>query len=152
METSPYEGAVAGLMSTNVEREALLARLTAAFARKDNVGILEAMRADVDIEVPGSSPLAGHHRGVDAVGLFLSGLQRVFVPATKPIEYSHDGNEMFVSQTLRAAAVEWVHRYRITFDQSGRIERLVFEPDDIEMFDALVASAFASTPSPAARP
>ena len=132
-------------MSTPVEREALFVRLTVAFGRKDNAEIIKAMRPDVEIEVPGNSSLAGHHHGYDAVGRFLAGLQRVFVPAELPMEFSHEGKEMVLSQILRAGSTEWTHRYRITFDESGRIERIVFEPDDIKTFDVLVERAFAAT-------
>jgi hypothetical protein len=135
-------------MSTPVEREALFVRLTVLFGRKDTAEIIKVMRPEVDIEVPGDSVLAGHHQGFEAVSRFLAGLQRVFVPAEQPIEFSHEGNEMVMSQVLRAGATEWRHRYRITFDESGRIERIVFEPPNIKAFDVLVARAFEATDRP----
>jgi hypothetical protein len=100
------------------------------------------MRSDVEIEVPGGSMLAGCHHGSDAVSLFLDRLQRVFVPAEQPLEFFHEGNEMVMSQILRAGITEWTHRYRIAFDESERIERIVFEPDDIRTFDVLVNRVF----------
>ena len=127
----------------------MFVRLTDAFGREDNDEILKAMRPGVAIEVPGNSPLAGHHRGSEEVHAFLVGLQRVFVPTEKPFEFVHNGNEMVMSQVLRARATEWTHRYRITFDEAGRVERILFEPDDIEAFDALVKRVFETTDSPA---
>jgi ketosteroid isomerase-like protein len=135
-------------MNTPVARETVLVQLTAAFARKDNARILEAMRPDVEIEVPGMSPLSGRHRGTEAVGRFVEGLARVFVPAESPIEFSHEGNEMVTSQIFRAQTTEWTHRYRITFDESGRIERIVFEPDDVQTFDRLVNEVFDEPSEP----
>jgi ketosteroid isomerase-like protein len=131
---------VGALMNTPLEREGLLTRMTAAFARKDNKQILEAMRPDVEIVVPGDSPLSGHHRGTEEVARFLRGLERVFVPAGTPIEYSHVGHDMIVTQLLRAQATLWTHHYRITFDRSGRIERIVFRPDDVPAFERLVGT------------
>jgi hypothetical protein len=125
---------------TPVAHETLFVRLTVAFGQKDNATILAAMTPDVEIEVPGGSPLAGCHQGADAVGRF--------VPAERPIEFGHDGNEMMMSQTLRAETTEWTHRYRITFADSGRIERIVFEPPDIDSFDLLVDRAFAAPDRP----
>jgi hypothetical protein len=136
-------------MTTPVEREALFGRLTLAFGRQDNDEILTAMRPGVAIEVPGESPLAGHHRGSEDVHDFLVGLQRVFVPTDKPFEFAHNGNEMVMSQVLRAGTTEWTHRYRITFDEAGRVERILFEPDDIEAFDVLVKRVFETDDGPA---
>jgi ketosteroid isomerase-like protein len=134
--------AVGLLMDTPVQRETVIVQLTAAFARKDTARILEAMRPDVEIEVPGKSPLSGHHRGAEEVGRFVEGLGRVFVPAESPLKFSHEGNEMVTSQIFRAQTTEWTHRYRITFDESGQIERIVFEPDDVAVFDRLVKDVF----------
>ena len=133
-------------MSTQIERESLLTQLTSAFARKDNVQILKAMRADVDIEVPGESPLAGKHQGAEAVDRFLSALRLVFAAEGAPSEYHHAGNEMVLTQTLRARAALWEHHYRIVFDQDGRIERIVFEPNDVAGFDRLVKDALGDDP------
>jgi hypothetical protein len=43
---------------------------------------------------------------------------------------------------------EWTLRFRITFDESRRIGRLVWEADDIETFDVLVEAVFEAADRP----
>lgn len=59
-------------MTTPLQRETVLVQLTAAFAR--NARILKAMRPDVEIVMPSTSTLSGHHRGTEAVGRFVEKL------------------------------------------------------------------------------
>jgi DNA-binding CsgD family transcriptional regulator len=77
-------------MSAPSDREALFAKVSAAFAR----GEYAAMRGDVDVEVPGHSQFAGHHRGYDEVAVWLRGMRQALVPAGRPIEYAHEGDDM----------------------------------------------------------
>jgi hypothetical protein len=135
-------------MNTPLEREGLLARLSAAYTCGDHASVIAAMRLDVDVEVPGHSPFAGHHHGPEEVGRWLLGMRRAFVPAGRPLAFSHEGDDMVVSQVVRLKGVEWTNRYRITFDDSGRIERILWEPDDIETFDVLVESVFEAADRP----
>jgi hypothetical protein len=135
-------------MNTPEEREHLLARLSDAFSRSDYAPIIEAMGPDVDVEVPGSSAFAGHHHGPEEVGRWLRGMRRAFVPSGKPIEFSHEGDDMVMTQVVRLKLGEWNHRIRLTFDESGRIARIVWEADDIETFDVLVEAVFGAADRP----
>jgi hypothetical protein len=87
-------------MNTPAEREAVLARLSDAFSRGDNAAIIEAMRPDVDVEVPGTSEFAGHHHGPDEVDRWLRGVRRAFRTMGDPI-VSHEGDDMVVSRVVR---------------------------------------------------
>jgi hypothetical protein len=129
-------------MSTPAEREALLARISDAFSRGDQAAVVDAMRPDVDVEVPGHSRFAGHHHGPDEVDRWLRGLRRAFVLAGDPIEISHEGDDMVVSWVVSLKLGEWTLRFRLTFDESGRIGRIVWEADDIDTFDVLVESVY----------
>jgi hypothetical protein len=140
--------AVTTFMNTPAEREAMLARLSDAFTRRDYATIIEALRHDVDVEVPGHSRFAGHHRGPEAVGRWLRGMQGAVVQVGNRIEFSHEGDDMVVTQVVGLKLGEWTHRFRITFDESGRIERMVWEADDIETFDVLVEAVFEAADRP----
>jgi hypothetical protein len=135
-------------MNTPAEREAVLARISDAFSRGDQAAVVDAMRPDVDVEVPGTSPFAGHHRGPDEVDRWLRGLRRAFALAGDPTEVSHEGDDMVVSRVVRLKLGEWTLRFRLTFDESGRIGRIVWEADDIETFDVLVEAVFEAADRP----
>lgn len=59
------------------DRECLFAELLAAFGRRDHDVIRASMRPDVVLVLPGSSPLAGTHRGIAEVGHFVVALRKV---------------------------------------------------------------------------
>jgi ketosteroid isomerase-like protein len=134
-------------VKTHVEREALVARISAAFARGDNDGVTGGMLPDVVIVVPGNSPFAGEHRGHEAIGKWLVGLRRAFTLAEKPIEYVHEGDDMIVTNVYLVGAKEWTNRFRVTFD-GPYVSRLVWEPIDIDTFDALVDRVFEAAEGP----
>jgi hypothetical protein len=69
---------------TQLQREKLLARLATAFAQRDFRTMERAMREDVVLDLPGSSPFAGEHQGHESVGKFLLGI-RQFVISTEPV-------------------------------------------------------------------
>jgi hypothetical protein len=73
-------------------------------------------------------------------------LRLVFAAEGAPSEYHHSGDEMVLTQTLRARGALWEHHYRIVFDHDGRIERIVFEPNDIGAFDRLVTRVLGDDP------
>lgn len=59
------------------ERVALFAELLAAFGRRDHALIRAAMRPDDVLVLPGSSPLAGAHRGIAEVERFVVAIRMV---------------------------------------------------------------------------
>jgi ketosteroid isomerase-like protein len=78
----------------NVERETLFTRLVLAFVQRDFATVRQALREDVVLILPGSSPFAGVHRGVEAVGRFLLGLRRLVVSEDRPTTFLHEGDAL----------------------------------------------------------
>jgi hypothetical protein len=99
--------------------------------------------------LPGSSPFAGVHRGVEAVGRFLLGLRQFVVSDEKALRYAHEGDELVASNDFLVHgprhSVEMTMRVRVAFDQTGKIVEIVAEPDDIGLFDHVIVSTFSTT-------
>jgi len=74
------------------QRETLFSRLVSAYLDRDLVTIEEALRPDVVLHLPGSSPFAGEHHGRDAVGRFLLGLRQFLESHDVPTAFEHDEN------------------------------------------------------------
>jgi hypothetical protein len=119
------------------EREAMLAWVKASFARGDQPAALRAMTPDIEVVVPGSTPFAGTYRGGDEVHRWLLAMSRAFVPAGRPNEFSHEGDDMVLHQWAWVRGREWLNCFRFTFD-GPRMSRIVWEPEDIATFDELI--------------
>ena len=129
-------------------RETLFASLVLAFLERDFARIGQALREDVVLVLPGGSPFAGVHHGAEAVGRFLLGLRQFVISDEKALSYSHEGDELiarndFLVQGPRHV-VEMTMRVRVAFDQEGRISEVFAEPDDVGLFDHVIATAFST--------
>ena len=132
-------------------RETLFASLVLAFLERDFATIGQALREDVVLVLPGSSPFAGVHRGAEAVGRFLLGLRQFVISDENALSYSHDGDELIASNDFLVHgprhAVEMTMRVRVAFDHEGKIGEVFAEPDDVGLFDHVIVSTFSTTTS-----
>jgi ketosteroid isomerase-like protein len=133
------------------DRECLFAELLAAFGRRDNDVIRAAMRPDVDLVLPGSSPLAGTHRGIAEVSRFVVALRMVLQTGRNDsqISFLHQGDQMVVRHQVSVLGprhtAEMVLRQRFTFDgPGGKIVSITVEPEDEGLFDYVVQSALGN--------
>jgi len=90
--------------TSELGRETLFASMVRAFLERDFETIGQAMREDVVLVLPGSSPFAGVHRGAEAVGRFLLGLRQSVISDEKALSYSHEGDELIASNDSSARA------------------------------------------------
>ena len=131
-------------------RETLFASLVLAFLERDFTTIGQALREDVVLVLPGSSPFAGVHRGAEAVGRFLLGLRQFVVSDEKALSFSHDGDELIASNDFLVHgpqhAVEMTMRVRVGFDRDGKICEVFAEPEDVGLFDHVIVSTFSTAP------
>jgi ketosteroid isomerase-like protein len=74
-------------------REDLFARLVGAFKHRDFAVFDEAVRPDVVLEMPGSSWLAGTHRGLESFGRHVAGLRQVLRSTDEPTVYLHETDQ-----------------------------------------------------------
>ena len=132
-----------------LDREALFASLVLAFIERDFAAIGQALRDDVVLVLPGSSPFAGVHRGAEAVGRFLLGLRQFVVSDEEALSYSHEGDELIASNDFLVHgprhSVEMTMRVRVAFDQEGKIREVFAEPEDVGLFDHVIVSTFSTT-------
>jgi hypothetical protein len=135
--------------TSELGRETLFASLVLAFLERDFATIGQALREDVVLVLPGSSPFAGVHRGSEAVGRFLLGLRQFVISDEKALSYSHEGDELIASNDFLVHgprhAVEMTMRVRVGFDHEGKISEVFAEPDDVGLFDHVIASTFSTT-------
>jgi ketosteroid isomerase-like protein len=132
----------------NTDREAIFAELLAAFGRRDNNVILAAMRPDVVLLLPGTSPLAGTYRGIEEVGRFVVALRAVLDTGRHEVSFEHEGDDMVVRHQVavhgRQHIAGMVLHQRFTFDApSGKITSITVEPEDRGLFDYVVRTALA---------
>jgi ketosteroid isomerase-like protein len=136
-------------MSTDqlhADREAVFVELLAAFGRRDIAVIRAAMRTDVVLELPGTSPLAGTHRGIEEVAHFVAALRMVLGTGRHRISFEHEGDEMVVRHQVSVYgpkhAAEMVLRQRFTFDSDvGKLASITVEPEDQGLFDYVLHTA-----------
>ena len=132
---------------THVYRETLVTRLATAFAQRDFRTIEREMREDVVLDLPGSSPFAGEHHGIESVGKFLLGI-RQFVISDEPLfTFVHDEDSTTASHGISVAGphhlVEMTLRITFTFDREERISAVLVEPSDPGLFTHVIAAAFS---------
>ena len=108
--------------------------------------IRAAMLPDVVLDLPGSSPLAGTHRGVEAVGRFVVALRTVLDTGRHEVSFEHDGDQMVVRHQVAVHGPQHVAAMvlyqRFTFDApSGKLASITVEPEDRGLFDYVVHTA-----------
>lgn len=140
-----------GNATLNSDRECLFAELLAAFGRRDHAVIRASMRPDVTLTLPGSSPLAGTHRGIAEVGHFVVALRMVLQTGRNngEISFLHEGDQMVVRHQVSVLGprhtAEMVLLQRFTFDgKSSKLASITVEPEDEGLFDYVVQSALGS--------
>ena len=126
------------------EREGLFAWLVGAFMHRDFVAFDEAVAEDVVTELPGSSWLAGTHRGRESFGRHMVALRQVLRSAETPTTYLHGGNQMIARHQMMVRGpkhqVEMVLRIKVRFDEDGKIASSAVEPEDLGLFDHVANS------------
>jgi hypothetical protein len=134
---------------SELDREVLFASLVLAFLERDFATIGQALREDVVLVLPGSSPFAGVHRGAEAVGRFLLGLRQFVISDERALSFSHEADQLIANNAFLVHgprhAVEMTMRVRVTFDQEGKIGEVFAEPDDVGLFDHVIVSTFSTT-------
>ena len=131
-------------MSIDEDREATLGAVSSAFARKDHDAVLVAMSDDIEIVVPGDTPFAGTYAGKSEALRWLLQLRDAFVPDKQPVTFAHGGNDMIVRHQMALVdGGQWINIFRVTFN-GPLIERIVWEPEDLETFDTLIGRVINS--------
>jgi ketosteroid isomerase-like protein len=115
----------------------MLVRVSSAFARKDQDAVLAVLSDDIEIVVPGGTSFAGRYTGKTEAFWWLLRMRDAFIPAERGVTFSHVGNDMVVRQMAEVNGGEWMNVFRFTFN-GALIQRIVWEPDDISKFDALI--------------
>ena len=128
----------------NSDREAIFAELLAAFGRRDNDVILAAMSANVVLELPGSSLLAGTYRGIHEV----SALRSVLDTGRHEVSFQHVGDQMLIRHQVAVHGPQHVAGMilfqRFTFHApTGKIVSITVEPEDRGLFDYVVHTALS---------
>jgi ketosteroid isomerase-like protein len=127
------------------DREVIFAELLAAFGRHDHDVIRAAMSSDVILVMPGSSPLAGTHRGIEEVGRFVASLRAVLDSGQHEVSFEHEGDEMVVRHQVEVHGPQHIAGMilyqRFVFDSpSGKIVSITVEPEDGGLFDYVIHS------------
>ena len=127
------------------DREIIFGELLAAFGRHDHEVIRAAMRPDVILVMPGSSPLAGTYRGIDEVGRFVISLRVALDSGRHELDFEHDGDEMVVRHQVEVHGPQHVAGMilyqRFAFDSAtGMITSITVEPEDRGLFDYVIHS------------
>ena len=139
------EGARGLAGDVRTQRERLFARMIDAFLNQDYEAIDRAMRDDIVLTMPGSSPVSGTHRGRDEVVRFIVAARRAFDPGGRPITYRHSEDEMVASNDLSVRGplhdVEMRIEVRVTFDEEGKAARVAIDPSDVGLLDHVLATA-----------
>jgi ketosteroid isomerase-like protein len=113
-----------------------------AFMRRDFAALEAAWRPDVVMTLPGSSWLAGTYEGYDDVSRGVLGLRQVLDSEQKQITFLHEGDQMIVRHDIEVHGsmhvVEMTLRVRMRYDEGGKVEAILVEPEDIGLFDHVV--------------
>jgi ketosteroid isomerase-like protein len=127
------------------ERERFFERMVTAFQEQDYEALERAMRDDIVLTVPGSSPVSGTHRGRDEVGRFLAASRRALDPGSRPASFRHTADEMVATNEVGVHGpvhdVRMRFEVRVRFDEDGRAASASIEPADVGLFDHVLATA-----------
>ena len=122
-----------------VAREAQFVDNMAAFMRRDFKTVEAAWRPDVVMDMPGTSWLAGVHRGFDDVSRCVLGLRHVLASINRRTTFLHAGDQMIVRHDIEVHGpdhvVEMTLRVRVRYDSEGKAASISLEPDDLGLFD-----------------
>jgi hypothetical protein len=94
------------------------------------------------MEMPGTSWLAGTHRGFKDVSRCVLGLRQVLASEDRRTTFLHEGDNMVVRHDIMVHgpehAVEMTVRIRFQYDADGKTESIDLEPKDLGLFDHVV--------------
>ena len=125
-------------------REGIFAHAAVAFVQRDLETLLRLVRDDVEVALIGSSPIAGTHRGPDAVARVVMQLRRYVSCTAEPIRFAHDRDRMTAHRDVLIVGLR--HRVGMTlhltfsFDRADGIRAIVIEPSDPGLFDHVVTT------------
>jgi len=132
-----------------VQREAQFIENLGAFMRRDFAAVEAAWRPDVIMEMPGSSWLAGTHRGVKDVSRCILGLRQVLASEDRRTTFLHEGDQMIVRHDIMVHGpehlVEMTLRVKIRYDPEGKAEAIDLEPNDLGLFDHVLNTALRNS-------
>jgi ketosteroid isomerase-like protein len=136
---------------TEIARERLFERISAAFARRDLEAVAEGMRPDVELTLGGSSWLAGTYVGVDEFFRYLAGAALVLTSTDGQLSYIHAATEMTVVHEFMVGdggpfAIKMPLHEVFTFTPDGMIGSILIRPWDQTKFDRAVNTV--DRPSP----
>lgn len=124
------------------EREARFAHNMGAFMRRDFETLEAAWRPDVVMEMPGTSWLAGTHRGLKNVSRCVLGLRQVLASEDRRTTFLHEGDHMIVRHDIMVHGpehvVEMTLRVRLRYGREGKVESIDLEPEDLGLFDHIL--------------
>jgi hypothetical protein len=127
--------------------EGIFGHVAIAFVQGDIGTFRRLTREDVVLTLVGSSPLAGTHRGCEAVARLAIGLGRYVTCTSHPIRFAHDGDRMTAHRDIAISG--HVHRVEMTlhvsfsFDRSDMISAVQIEPSDPGLFDHVISVEMA---------
>lgn len=132
-----------------IQREAQFIENMGAFMRRDFATVEAAWRPDVLMEMPGSSWLAGTHRGVNDVSRCILGLRQVLASEDRRTTFLHEGDQMIVRHDIMVHGpehiVEMTLRVRVRYDPEGKAVGIYLEPDDLGLFDHVLNTALRNS-------
>lgn len=127
------------------EREGRFIESVGAFIRRDFEAMGEAMHPDVVMRLPGSSWLAGSHRGPEEVGRCIRGLRQVLESSEDRVTFVHHEDRMLVEHDIRLHGplhdLEMRFSVAIGYDADERIASVDVEPADRGLFDHVLQTA-----------
>ncbi len=133
------------------EREAQFVQNMGAFARRDFEALAAAWRPDVELTLPGSSWLAGVHRGYKEVSRCVLGLRQVLASEEKRISFLHEGDQMIVRHDIMVHGpehvVDMILLVKVRYDSDGKAGSIYLEPDDLGLFDHVLNTMLRSSES-----
>jgi hypothetical protein len=130
-------------------REAQFIENMGAFMRRDFETVEQAFRPDVTMEMPGTSWLAGTHRGFKDVSRCVLGLRHVLASEDRRTTFLHEGDQMIVRHDIMVFGpehtVEMTLRVKVRYDAEGKAESISLEPDDLGLFDHVLNTALRNS-------
>jgi ketosteroid isomerase-like protein len=121
------------------KRETQFLQNMRAFMRGNFALVEAAWRPDVVITLPGSSWLAGTHRGYEDVSRCVRGLRQVLASEQTRTQFLHEDDQMIVRHDIKVNGptnvVEMSLRVRVRYDRDGKAAGIYLEPDDLALFD-----------------
>lgn len=132
-----------------IGRESQFIQNMGAFMRQDFAAFDGTMRSGVVMVLPGSSSLAGMHRGYEEVSRCILGLRQVLDSEKKRITFLHEGDQMIVRHDIMVHGpsrdMDMTLRVKVRYDEEGKVQTIFVEPDNLGLFDHVLNTALRDT-------